>query len=263
MPRAVRTRTQPTAPVDRETLRSLLSADPVRTAVVWDRVFQQPSYRHILTEGVPPKAVAALAPSKRGTGPTGVAIHAADRVAGERIIARIPPGPIFFHATEMHLADGLRGRAVSLEARPAWLYAVEEDDFVDLQRHDVRPVTADAASRIATLWEPDWPSERYVRSRIEEGPTAGIYHGGALVAWAMTHFVTDRVAMLGFFHVVEGNRRQGYAKSVASALTREVLQRGRIAALHVYEENEPSLHLVEQLGYDRVTRQVWGEGVLR
>ena len=255
-----------TAPVlveNREVLRGFLTAEPVMTAVVWDRLFQQPRYKEVHADDVPPRAVLALSRSRSGGGPTGIGLHATDPTAANDVVSAIPAGPAFFHSTDEKLVGVLEERSETIEPRPAWLFALDRRDFVDLQGHDVRPVTQDAAPAIARHWEPDWPSERYVRSRIEEGPTAGVYLDGELVAWAMTHFVTDRVAMLGFFHVLEEHRRKGYGKSAACALTKEVLRLGKIPALHVYVANTPSLDLVERIGYRRVKRQVWGDAVVR
>jgi len=150
----------------------------------------------------------------------------------------------------------------AFRSRPAWLFSLEPADFRDLQAHAVLPIEPAWAPTIARLWEPDWPSEAYVRGRIENGPTAGVYVGGELVAWAMTHFVTDRVAMLGFFHVLEAHRRKGYGKSAACALTTQVLRDGRVPALFVNADNAPSLHLVETIGFRRRARHVWGEAVV-
>jgi ribosomal protein S18 acetylase RimI-like enzyme len=248
---------------DRDSLRPFLEADPVGSAVVWDRVFQQPRFQDVLADGLPPHAVLALARSDRAAVPMRIAIDARDGGSARAVLRDVPPGPVNFHAAEESLVEALRERSETIEARPAWLYALDPSAFVDLQAHPVQPVAPGAAAFIAERWEPDWPSERYVRSRIEGGPTAGIYVDGALVAWAMTHFVTPRVAMLGFFHVLKERRRLGYGKSAASALTKEVLRRGLTPVLHVNVDNAPSIDLVEKLGYRRVKRQVWGDAVLR
>ncbi len=127
----------------------------------------------------------------------------------------------------------------------------------------MRPVTPEWAPVIAKIWEPDWPAERYIRGRIENGPSFGVYVDGQLVAWDMTHFETDRVVMMGFLHVLDAHRGKGYAKSTGSALIKEILRRGKIPACHVREDNTPSLVLTESLGFRKVRKQVWADGVLR
>lgn len=248
---------------DSETLRPVLDADPVANAVLWDRIFQQEAYGEVFVDGFPPNAILALRRPRTGAGATGFALRASDGDAARSILEPVPAGPVFFFLEDEALVPALQGRAADLQARIAWLYAIRRDHFVDRQAHAVSPVSPDAAPMIAQLWEPDWPSESYVRRRIEGGPTCGIYAGGELVAWALTHFEADRVSMLGFFHVLEPYRRRGYGASVASALTKDVLKRGKTPVLHVYEDNARSMRLVERIGYRRVKRQVWGDGSFR
>jgi RimJ/RimL family protein N-acetyltransferase len=114
---------------------------------------------------------------------------------------------------------------------------------------------------IAAHWSPERDTTDYVRRRIEEGITSGLEVDGELVAWDMTHFETDRVVMLGFLHVKEAYRGQGYAKVVTTATAEKVFAKGKIAAAEVFEDNLPSLRLTEGMGFQRVKRQVWGDGV--
>ncbi len=243
-------------------MRTFLDEDPVGNSVVWNRVFQQPDYRELFVEAVPPKAVLVLAPPRPPV-PSLFALHATDLGAADRVMRAIPSGPAFFHLTNLALLERSRPRATEMHTRPAWLFRLEREDFVDMQRHDVRPVTPERAPMIAKLWEPDWPSESYVRSRIVAGPTFGVYVDGELVAWDMTHFETDTVVMMGFLHALEGHRGKGYAKSTASALVKEILRRGKIPACHVYEDNEASIRLTEGLGFKKIKMQVWADAVFR
>jgi len=63
--------------------------------------------------------------------------------------------------------------------------------------------------------------------------------------------------------VLDSQRGKGYAKSMGSALIKEILGRGKIPACHVREDNTPSLVLTEGLGFRKVRQQVWADGVLR
>jgi RimJ/RimL family protein N-acetyltransferase len=204
--------------------------------------------------------------AKRGSaqGFTRLVLHAPDSATADPLVRKIPSGAAFIHLTDETPIAALRARASEVGMRPAWLFSLEPNEFADLRAHETRPVAPADAGQIAAAWAPDWPgAEAYVRRRIERGPSAGIALDGRLVAWALTHFLTDRVAMLGFFHVLEPHRGKGYAKSVASSLVREALALGKIPALHVFTDNEASLHLVDRLGFRRIRRQVWGDVVLR
>ncbi len=232
-------------------------------AVVWNRVYQHPDYREVYVDGEPPQAVLAMERAMFPDGPTGFALHAVEPVAAKAVLEVVPKGSAFFHLTEEWSLSLLESRAEDLQPRSAWLFAMRPKEFLDRQTHEVRPVTAEWVPLIARLWEPDWPAEPYVRSRIETGPSFGLYEGSQLVAWTLTHFETDGVSMMGFLHVLDGHRGKGYAKSVGSALIKDILRRGKIPALHVYVDNAASLELTRSLGFHRLKRQVWGDAVFR
>ena len=244
-------------------MRPFLDADPVGNAVVWHRVFQDADYRDVYVDGLPPRALLAVSPPESKEDWTGLALHATDLEAARPVVRLAPPGPAFFHLTDPALLEVLRPRSAELHDRPAWLYRLDPADFVDVQEHEVRPVDPRYAGMIAKIWEPDWAAEPYVRSRIEAGPSFGVYVDGELVGWDMTHFETDRVVMMGFLHVQEAHRGKGYARSMGSALVKEILARGKIPACHVYTDNAASIRLTEALGFRKVKVQVWGDAVLR
>ena len=248
---------------DREVVRSFLDASPVENAVVWGRVFQDPDYREVHVDGLPPRALLAMTRPETHGDATGFALHAVDPEAAGPLVQLLPSGPAFGHVTDLTLVDVLRARAEKIDARPAWLYRLDAKDFTDQRRHEVRPVDPKWAPTIAKLWDPEWPAEGYVRRRIEKGPSFGVYVDGELVGWSMTHLETDRVVMMGFLHVLEGHRGKGYARSLGSALVKWILDHGRIPACHIYTDNAASIELTESLGFRKVKQQVWGDFALR
>jgi RimJ/RimL family protein N-acetyltransferase len=248
---------------DREAVRPFLDAEPVENAVVWQRVFLDPDCREVYADRLPPRAVLAVNPPEHAGDATGIALHATDPGAARPLLAKVPPGPAFLHLTDPSLLDLLRPRIAEVKSRPAWLYRLDPKDFVDQQEHEVRAVDPRFAPMIARIWEPDWPSEGYVRSRIETGPSFGVYVDGDLVGWDMTHFETDRVVMMGFLHVLDAHRGKGYAKSMGSALVKSILAHGKIPACHVFTDNAASIRLTEGLGFRKVKMQIWGDAVLR
>ena len=152
-----------------------------------------------------------------------------------------------------------------LEAGPAPVAGRREPD-------DAGPDAAPGARPGDTVWaavmDPLWGSQwggvgAYVRARIEAGHAYAVYEDGQPVAWAFLHFETPTVSMMGFLHVLEPYRRKGHARSVASALVKDILRRGKIPALHVKTDNLPSLELTTSLGFHRVKKQVWGDAVIR
>lgn len=248
---------------DPEAARRFLDADPVGTAVVRYRGFPEDHAAEVFVDGSPPRAVLACGrPRWTGGRPT-LGLHATDPAAARRVAEAIPSGPGHIHLTEEWLSSVVEERTSGFEPRSAWLFALDAKDFVDLQETETREVGEEWAPLIAKTWEPDWPAEEYVRSRIRAGPTAGVFVDGRLVAWGLTHLETDRVSMMGFLHVRDDHRGRGYAKAVGAALIKDILRRGKIPALHVWVDNVPSLELTPQLGFHRVKRQVWADGVFR
>lgn len=246
--------------VDREDVRSLLDADPVHNAVVWNRVFQQAGYE-VYTDGDPPRGVLAVQRVRRPGRPNFLAMHALDSEAAGRLSEGIPSGGTVIHLTDEFPLALLAARAEEFRPHPAWLFRLDPADFVDVLDPQVRPLTAEGARRVAKFWEPGWPAEGYIRRRIEAGPTAAVFDGATPIAWALTHMVTDRVGLIGMVHVVEEHRRKGLARAVVAAVSRDLLANGKIPALHAFVENTASLALFPSLGFRKVTRQVWGDAV--
>ena len=249
---------------DREAARPLLMRDPIRNAVVIERMFHNPDFTLAFADASPePKAVLALKPAQSAEEPHQFAIHALDPLAALRVLKAVPKGFSIFH-----VADELAFLAVRQALHVGWwgeatLYRLDPKDFVDAQAHEVAPLDPKFAATVAKIWAPDWPAEGYVRSRIERGLSGAIYEDGAPVAWYLTHLETDAVVMLGFLHVLDRYRRRGYAKSLSCALTQRVLARGKAPCCHVYTDNEASIRLMESLGFRRVCLQAWGDGVVR
>ena len=250
--------TKPIRLTDPEPVRGFLEADPVGNALVWHWAFQQRN-RDVAADQLPPRAVFTLS---HGTPPITFrfgGLTAADAGAAESVLQAATPGPAFVLVTDLGLFDALRGRADIAHVRTAWLYRLDTEDFVDVQEHEVRPVPANWAPAIAKLWEPEWEAAPYVQSRLESGPSVGIFDGERLVAWYATHVVTDRVAVMGFLHVLDEYRHRGYARSLSCALSKEIFRAGKIPACHVYSDNEPSLRLMDSLGLRRVRQQAFVE----
>lgn len=248
---------------DLDAVRRFLDEDPVGTAVVRYRGFLEDPAAQLFVDGSPPKAVLSVGHPHWMGGPPTLGLHATDPGAARRVAEAIPPGPGHIHLTEEWLSGVVEERTTEFGPRPAWLFALDSKDFVDLQAVEVRPVGEEWVRLIAKTWEPDWTADEYVRSRIRAGPTAGVFVDGQLVAWGLTHMETERVSMMGFLHVLDRYRGKGYAKAVGSYLIKDILRRGKIPALHVWTDNVASLELTPQFGFHRVKKQLWADGVFR
>ncbi len=249
---------------DRTAIESLLRQDPVATAVVWNRAFDMDGPKELFVAGNPPRGVLAVVRPPWAEGAAGVAMHAEDPMAAQELMAAWPQGPVFLHLTEEWMLSLVEPRGETFEGGVFWLFQLDPEDFVDREGPGVRPLGPEWSDLVGKTWDPDWDhAGPYVRSRIEAGHAYAVYEDGKPVAWALLHFETERVAMMGFLHVLEPYRGKGYAKSVSSALVKDILKRGKIPALHVKTDNVPSLKLTSNLGFHRVKKQVWADAVMR
>ena len=247
---------------DRDGVRGFLGQDPVGNAVVWDRVFQQDDHQ-VFVEGEPLRGLIAIRRGRRENSPNFIVLHASDVETAGALCERIPTGFAIFHLTDEFPLAILEPRATEFRPRPAWLFRLDSATFLAKTDARVRALDPRWAGRVAKLWEPDWPAESYVVGRIETAPTAAIYEDEEPVAWALTHMVTDKVGVIGMVHVLDGFRRKGLARSVVSAISRDLIRLGKIPALHAYVDNAASLALFPTLGFRKVRRQAWGDAVFR
>lgn len=217
--------------------------------------------RDVHADALPPRAVLAVARPAWAHGNHGIGLHAVDAAAAAAVVRDVPAGPAFCHLTDELALPALRSRARELDPWPAWLFRMDAKDFVDAQRHDVRPLDPAWIPEVARIWSPDWSAEDLIRSRVEGGPSCAVYEGDRPVAWAFTHFETELVSVMGFLFVRKERRGKGYGRSVACALAKDILGRGKTPIAHVDVDNAASLSLTESLGFRKVKRQVWAEGV--
>ena len=256
--------TPPHRTKDRAAVEAFLDQDPVSSAVARYRSFEMEGEKEVYVDGEPPQAVLGVVRPEWATGAAGIALYGSDPRAAQEVLPAWPSGPCFFHLGGEWMLSLVEPRASELDGGVFWLFELDPKDFRDAVRHDVRPLGPEWAELVGKVWDPDWDrAAEYVRERIQAGHAYAVYEEGKPVAWAFTHLETPRVSMMGFLHVLEGHRGKGYARSVSSALTKDILARGKIPALHVKTDNMPSLELTASLGFHRVRKQVWGEAVMR
>lgn len=256
--------TPPHRTKDRAAVEAFLNQDPVPSAVAWYRCFEMEGDKEVYVDADPPRAVLGVVRPEWAEGAAGLALHAADPEAAEEVMAAWPPGPFFFHLSDEWMLSLVEPLVGEWEGGVYWLFELDRDGFRGEERHEVQPLMPEWAEQVAKVWEPGWDrATEYVRARIAAGHAYAVFVDGKPVAWAFTHLETPRVSLMGFLHVLEGHRGKGYARSVSSALAKDILARGKIPALHVKTDNVASLELTASLGFHRVREQVWGESVVR
>ncbi len=245
-------------------MRPLLFRDRIRNATVIHRTFLNSDFTHVFADQLPePSAVLALKPSEDGRSPHQFALHATSALAAVRVLKAVPQGACLFHVADELVFPAIKERVGVQWWGEAIYFRLDPADFRGSVAHDVQPLDPRFAATVAKIWNPDWPAEGYVRSRIENGLNGAIYEDGEPVAWYLTHLETDDVVVLGFLHVLDAYRRRGYATSLSCALIKQTFAKGKVPCCHVYTDNEPSIRLMEGLGFRRVCLQAWGDGVAR
>jgi 8-oxo-dGTP diphosphatase len=95
----------------------------------------------------------------------------------------------------------------------------------------------------------------YIEACIGNGTSAGIYKDGQLVAWAITH---DDTA-IGFLHVIDDYRQQGFAEKIMKYMINKTREQGRVPFVHIEESNFPSMNLALKLGLIQDKKVHWFE----
>ena len=137
-----------------------------------------------------------------------------------------------------------------LDPRREYLLNVREDMAAVLRQH--LTIWDEAISRIYTV---DQASFRpVINVLVQQCSTANghprfeIRSGGEVSAVAAVTWQSDRFAEIGV-STVPAQRGRGWGKAVVSACTAVVLAAGLIPLYVVAEDNQPSVHIAETLGY--------------
>jgi len=249
---------------DRERLRAFVHSDIVRNAIVSQRVFYpRRETRYLVDDAADVRALAAIETPADEPDAAAIAIQAIDEEAAGKVIGDLPSGKYWFHLVDEDLLRIVRRRMRIGWCSSAWLLALSPGDLRHEKKHETKQIDPSWASKIAKAWAYDWNATEYVRARIANGPSAGVFIDGELVAWNLTHFETDKVSAMGLLVVLPSHRGKGYAESVTIDVARQVLAADRTPLCHIYEDNQASLAMSEEVGFRRICRQVWGDGITR
>ena len=249
---------------DRERLRRFVFSDPVRNAVMAQRIFYpRRESKYLVDDADGPKAVAALERPEDEFDAVPIAVMATDMRSGADVVGCLPDGKYWFHLSNENLLPVLRERMKIGWYGRYWLLALPRGGLKAQARHETRKLDASCAARVAKVWSWDWDATEYVKGRIEKGPSSGIFLDMELVAWNLTHFETDEVGVAGMLVVLPEYRSRGFAESVTIDVVKQIHASGKDVACHIHEDNQPSLSLSERIGFRRICIQIWGDGVTR
>lgn len=176
------------------------------------------------------------------------------------LMERLEPGEYRFHSVDAEAFEAAAMYVQDIDDHPTWMLKRDRDKFGEPEM-EVVPLEEKDAVEINEYWglgERD--STEYIRYRIKKGPAYGIRQDGELVAWSLTHRVTDHVMMLGFLHVKEDWRRNGFAKAITERLCRDALELGVIPVVDIFKDNRESLELAYNLGFEKIGEGHWFSG---
>jgi len=244
--------------LDKERVRRLLYSNPIENArMIYSTFFGGRDFVIYVDNLTRPKGVMTISLRR----PNLVSMYCRSEKAAKDLLNSLESGKKYhFHSIPQEIVPLIQERFHPESRKHCYLFSLAKKDFKDEQRHEVRPLSTRDAETVSAYWETNDALD-YIRWRLKDGLSAGIFLNGELVAWDATHFETDVVVMLGFLHVKEKYRGFGYAKSVTSAMCKAVFDKGKMPVCYVYTDNLPSIKLTEEIGFKRVAEHYWMDGV--
>lgn len=133
-------------------------------------------------------------------------------------------------------------------------YIQTKEINIDNGNHDIRQLTENDADYIYNNYDySDYASVSYIKQRINQDFSYGIFCDDTLVAWIMTH---DDGA-IGLLHVIPEYRGRGYASTLVSKISKELNQHNRLRFMHIEEENYKSVNMALKCGYSKIGKISW------
>ena len=93
----------------------------------------------------------------------------------------------------------------------------------------------------------------YIQDRIEKGISSGMIINDQLSAWA----ITQDDGAIGFLHVTNEHRRNGYAYQIMLDMISKVRGAGKIPITYIEEGNHKSIQLMKKLGFIEDRQLIW------
>jgi len=165
-----------------------------------------------------------------------------------------------FHAVDPNSFRAVQEVLEVEDDRPTWLCRREYERAREPDI-DVEALKEEDALVINEYWGlSDSDSTDYIKERITKGPAFGIRREGELVGWSLTHFITETTMVLGMLHIKEEWRRRGFAKEITEKLCLKAEKDGLIPAVQIFKDNEPSISLALDLGFEIRADHHWFNG---
>lgn len=170
----------------------------------------------------------------------------------EQALAEVPNGRVQYTLKGVHRA--LLGHRLRAEKEAQmWRMVLRPQHFSGASGRNCEPLRPKDLSAINRLMgnAPDRP-DAFSEWQLETGVFYGLRQAARLVAMAGTHVVSEAmdVAAVGNVFTHPDYRGQGLGRAVSAAVTASLLRRGlRTIVLNVAMDNEPAVHLYQDLGF--------------
>lgn len=160
---------------DVERLRRLLSADQLRNAVVFERVFMPRGKTVVFADNESNAgAVAAVEMPEHEGDNYSMAMQGTTPDAARDVLRAVPDGGYWIHLADEDLFPVLTERMRMGWYDRAWLLVMDPNEMRSEVRHQTQKIDVKWAHRIAAVWAADWDAGGYVKSRLEKGPSSGV-----------------------------------------------------------------------------------------
>lgn len=230
---------------DIEKARRFLSRDPIRYSYMMGMLRD---HTQLLMDGSPDAVMLRRANVISVTG----------TLSSVRSLLRtMEPGEYRFHSLDPVAFRAVSELFLEVDDGPTWMFRYPfKKTFAP--EPSVVPLEPEDAQEICKYWHGgSRDAVPYIRYRIEDGPAYGIRTEGELIAWSLTHYITDHAMCLGFLHVKDPWRGKGYAVAITKTLINHALKAGQVPVVDIYKDNHPSLELARKFGFREIGENHW------
>lgn len=151
----------------------------------------------------------------------------------------------------------IQGKEIEWKLSCIKLYFPEDSLISDMSRgsdNKIYKLTLDDSQYIYENSKyKEYTSLKYIQDRITNGIALGVRENNKLIAWLMTH---DDGA-IGFLNVLKDYRRKGYGYYLTMSIIKELRDKGKVAFIHIEENNIKSMKLALKTGFKEYGKIHW------
>ena len=132
-------------------------------------------------------------------------------------------------------------------------YQCTRMSFQPLQRHPVRWLEWEHVYHLVEVFWPEQTPEGWREAHEEGYQYCGVIEAGQLQAIAAVWRYSEEAWEVASVHTRPEVRRRGYAQTMVSFVTAEILRAGKRATCSTSSDNRAMQKVAESLGFQRVT----------